>query len=120
MIINGMPDHIHILIGLKPECNLSGLIRDVKANSSKWINENKLVTGKFEWQAGFGAFSVAQSQIQTEVKYILNQEDHHQKKTFRQEYIEFLEAYQIEFRPEYIFEDFGAAPSELNNHDAKS
>lgn len=117
MVINGMSDHLHILIGLKPDCNLSDLIRDVKANSSKWVNENKWVMGKFEWQTGFGAFSVGQSQIQTVVKYILNQEEHHRKKTFREEYMEFLNVYQIEFKPEYIFDDFGIAPTELKNND---
>jgi len=113
MVINGMPDHLHLLIGLKPDCNLSDLVRDIKANSSKWINENKWVVGKFEWQSGFGAFTVGQSQIKTVVNYILNQEEHHKKKTFREEYIEFLNAYQIDFKPEYIFEDFGVAPKEL-------
>ncbi|MDX1940528.1 MAG: IS200/IS605 family transposase [Saprospiraceae bacterium] len=118
MVINGMPDHVHILIGLKPDCNLSDLVRDIKANSSKWINENKWVAGKFEWQTGFGAFTVGQSQIQAVVKYILNQEEHHKKKTFRDEYIEFLTAYQIEFNTAYIFEDFGDAPTELKKeHD---
>ena len=112
MIINGMPDHIHILIGLKPDCVLSDLVRDIKANSSKWINENKFVLGKFEWQTGFGAFSVSQSQVQTIINYILNQEEHHKKKTFREEYIEFLNAYQIDFKKEYIFDDYGIAPTE--------
>lgn len=90
MVINGMPDHIHILIGLKPDCNLSDLIRDVKASSSKWINESKYLMGKFEWQTGFGAFTVSQSQIKTVVNYILNQEAHHKKKSFREEYIKFF------------------------------
>jgi putative transposase len=118
MVINGMPDHLHILIGLRPDCNLSDLIRDIKANSSKWINENKWVAGKFEWQTGFGAFTVGQSQVQAVVKYILNQEEHHKKKTFRDEYIEFLTAYQIDFKTEYIFEDFSSAPKELKKeHD---
>ena len=115
MIINGMPDHLHILIGFKPDCKLSDLVRDIKANSSKWVNENKLAPGKFEWQTGFGAFTVAQSQIQTVTGYILKQDEHHRKKTLREEYIEFLNAYQIEFRPEYIFEDYGIAPTELMN-----
>ena len=118
LIINGMPDHLHLLIRLKPDCNLSDLIRDIKSNSSKWVNENKRVPGKFEWQTGFGAFTVGQSQIKTVVNYILNQEEHHKKKTFRDEYIEFLTAYQIDFKPEYIFDDFGIAPTELNeDHD---
>lgn len=118
MIINGMPDHIHLLIGLNPNCNLSDLVRDIKANSSKWINENKWITGKFEWQAGFGAFTIGQSQVQAVVNYILKQEEHHRKKSFREEYIEFLNAYQIEFKTEYIFQDYNIAPTELpKNHD---
>ncbi|RJP62724.1 MAG: IS200/IS605 family transposase [Ignavibacteriales bacterium] len=116
MIINGVPDHLHLLIGLKPDCNLSDLVRDIKSNSSKWINENRLVAGKFEWQNGFGAFTIGQSQIKTVVNYILNQEEHHRKKTFKEEYIEFLNAYQIDFKPDYIFDDYGAAPTELNKN----
>jgi REP element-mobilizing transposase RayT len=85
MIINGMPDHVHPLIDLKPDCNLSDLVRDINANSSKWVNEQKLVMGKFGWQTGFGAFSLGQSQIDKIGQYILKQEEHHAKKTFREE-----------------------------------
>lgn len=104
MIINGMPDHIHLLIGTKPDCNLSDLVRDIKANSSKWINEKKFLIGKFEWQTGFGAFTLGQSQIPRIVNYIKNQEEHHKKKTFKNEYIAFLKAYEIEFKNEYLFD----------------
>ena len=107
MIVNGMPDHVHLLIGLKPDCNLSDLVRDIKANSSKWVNEQKLVMGKFEWQTGFGAFSLGQSQVDKIEQYILKQEEHHQKKSFREEYTGFLQAYQVDFKPEYLFEDVG-------------
>jgi REP element-mobilizing transposase RayT len=117
MVINGMSDHIHILLGLKPDCNLSDLLRDIKANSSKWINDNKYVIGKFEWQTGFGAFTVSQSQLRIVINYILNQEEHHRKKTFREEYIEFLNVYQIDFKSEYIFDDYGVAPTELSGDD---
>lgn len=110
-----MPDHLHLLLGINADCRLSELVRDIKANSSKWINENKLVRGKFEWQNGFGAFTVGQSQLQRVIRYIQQQEKHHQRKSFRDEYIDFLKAYQIDFNPTYIFEDFGAAPTELNN-----
>lgn len=103
--VNGIPDHIHILIGTKPTCNLSDLIRDVKANTSRWINENKLTPKKFEWQKGFGAFTVSQSQVSVVINYIKKQEEHHQVKTFRQEYIEFLKAYQIDYKDEYLFDD---------------
>lgn len=105
MIINGMPNHIHLLIGTKPDCNLSDLVRDIKANSSKWINENKLVNGKFEWQLGFGAFTVSPSSVKNVIEYIKNQEMHHAKKSFREEYIEFLTVYEIDFKSEYIFKD---------------
>ena len=113
MMINGVADHVHLLIGLKPECNLSELIRDIKSNSSKWVNENRLVPGRFEWQTGFGAFSVGQLQVQRIVNYIKNQEEHHREKTFRDEYVEFLNSEGIQFNPKYIFEDYGAAPTGL-------
>ena len=104
MIINGMPDHLHLLIGLKPDCNLSDLIRTIKANSSKWINENRFVVGKFQWQKGFGAFSIGTSSVDTVINYIKTQEEHHRKKTFKEEYIEFLEAYQIDYNINYLFD----------------
>lgn len=105
MIINGVENHIHILLGTKPTCNLSDLIRDIKANSSKWINEKRLVGKKFQWQNGFGAFTVSQSGIKNVINYIKNQEEHHKKKSFKDEYIEFLDAYEIDFKNEYIFDD---------------
>jgi putative transposase len=103
MIINGMTDHVHILLGLKPNCNLSDVVRDIKAGSSKWINDKNFVLGKFEWQTGFGAFTIGQSQIPITVNYIKNQEEHHRMKTFREEYISFLNAYEIDFKNEYLF-----------------
>ena len=105
MIINGMPNHIHLLIGTKPDCNLSDLIRDIKANSSKWLNEKRLINGKFEWQTGFGAFTVGASQLPRIVNYIKNQEEHHKGKTFKEEYVAFLKAYDVDFKNEYIFTD---------------
>ena len=105
MIINGMPDHIHILVGTKPNCNLSDLVRDIKANASKWINEKKFINGKFEWQTGFGAFTIGQSQIPKILNYIKAQEEHHKKKSFKEEYIDFLNAYQIDYKNEYLFTD---------------
>jgi REP element-mobilizing transposase RayT len=117
MIINGMPDHVHILIGLKPDCNLSDLVRDIKANSSKWINENNLIRGKFEWQTGFGAFTVGHSQIPMVIDYILGQEEHHRKKSFREEFIDFLNTYKIDFNPKYIFEDPSDDPTETLSND---
>ncbi|MFN3194512.1 MAG: IS200/IS605 family transposase [Chlorobiota bacterium] len=103
MIINGMPDHVHLLIGTKPNCNLSDLVRVIKSNSSKWINEKSLVRGKFEWQTGFSAFTVSQSVVPSVVEYIKNQEKHHKKKTFREEYIDFLKANNIDYNTDYIF-----------------
>lgn len=103
MYVNGMPDHIHILIGTQPDCNLSDLIRDVKSNSSKWINEKKLTSSKFSWQTGFGAFTVSHSQLSLITNYIINQEEHHKKKSFRNEYLEFLNANNIDYKNEYIF-----------------
>jgi putative transposase len=88
--INGMSDHIHILIGMRPHQSISDLMQDVKGNSSKWINEKKLVKGKFEWQEGYGAFSYGKSQMKDVILYIENQEQHHLKKTFREEYLDFL------------------------------
>jgi REP element-mobilizing transposase RayT len=103
--INGMPNHIHILIGLKPTMALSNLVRDIKANSSKFINTQQWIAGKFEWQQGFGAFSYSHSQLDTVIKYIQNQEEHHKTKTFRQEYTEFLKLYNIDYKNEFIFND---------------
>ncbi len=105
MIVNGMPNHIHLLIGTKPNSNLSDLIRDIKANSSKWINEKKLTPMKFEWQTGFGAFTVSQSGVAKVIEYIKNQEEHHRNKTFKEEYVEFLKAYEINFKEEYLFDE---------------
>ena len=103
--INGMSDHIHLLIGFRPIQSLSDLLQDVKGNSSKWINERKFVRDKFEWQEGYGAFSYGKSQIKSVINYIENQEEHHKKKTFREEYIEFLNIFEIEYDEKYIFKD---------------
>lgn len=105
LAINGMPDHIHILIGLKPTAVLSNIVRDIKANSSKFINDRKWIAGKFEWQQGFGAFSYSHSQLTNVINYIQNQEEHHKTKTFREEYIDLLKLYNIDFKNEFIFND---------------
>ena len=104
LAINGMPDHVHALVGIKPDICLSDLVRDVKAGSSKYINDSKLVKGRFEWQNGFGAFSLGHSQLDAVFAYIRNQEEHHHKKTFAEEYTEFLDLYQIEYKSDYLFE----------------
>lgn len=106
IIVNGVADHVHCFIGLKPSMSISDLIRDIKNNSSKFINEKGFVKGKFQWQEGYGAFSYSHSQIEQVYNYILNQEAHHQKQTFKQEYLEFLAKYEIEHKPEYLFEWF--------------
>lgn len=100
--INGMSDHIHILIGIKPNKALSDLVRDIKANSSQFINEKSWINGKFEWQTGFGAFSYSHSQLTNVINYIKNQEDHHKTKTLKEEYLDFLKAFEIEYKDEYI------------------
>ncbi len=104
IIINGMPDHIHVFVGLKPAMALSGLVRDIKNNSSNFVNDHRYVKGKFAWQEGYGAFSYSHSQIGRVYDYILNQELHHQKKTFKQEYNSFLKKFEINFDEKYLFE----------------
>jgi putative transposase len=104
IIVNGMPDHIHAFIGLKPSLSISDLVRDVKNNSSKFINENRLVKGKFSWQEGYGAFSYSHSQIENVYNYILNQEIHHRAKSFKEEYLEFLKKFEIEHNEKYLFD----------------
>ena len=104
IIVNGVSDHVHIFIGLKPSIALSDLVRDIKNNSSKFINEQNWVKGKFSWQEGYGAFSYSHSHIENVYQYILNQEKHHQKITFRQEYLEFLDKFQVEYNEKYLFD----------------
>ena len=99
-----MPDHTHILVGMKADISVSDLVRDIKAISSKFINDNRYIRGKFNWQTGFGAFSYSKSQIDSVIKYILNQEQHHKKQTFKMEYLEFLEKFRIEYDNKYLFE----------------
>lgn len=99
-----MPDHVHMLIGFKPAMSVSDLVRDIKANSSKFINEKKWVIGKFNWQEGFGAFSYSKSQQDDVVRYILNQEEHHKIKTFKDEYLDFLKKFEVEYDEKYLFE----------------
>ena len=104
IIVNGVADHIHCFIGLKPSMSISDLMRDVKNNSSKFINEKGFIKGKFSWQEGYGAFSYSHSQIEQVYNYILNQEMHHQKKTFKEEYLEFLSRYEIDYKTAYLFD----------------
>ena len=105
LIINGMPDHVHSLIGLRPEQSISDLMKDVKSNSSKWINEQNFIKGKFAWQEGYGAFTYSKSQLPRLISYIENQEEHHRKKTFQEEYLKILEEQKVEYNPQYLFKD---------------
>ena len=101
--INGMPDHIHILFGMRPTQSISNLIKQVKQDSSKQINNKGFVNGKFSWQAGYGAFSYTKTQVPTIINYIKNQEKHHKTKTFKDEYLELLQEFNIDFDERYIF-----------------
>lgn len=101
--INGMPDHIHLLFGMRPTQSLSDLIKQVKQDSSKWINSRQFLHARFSWQSGYGAFSYARPQLPNVIRYIANQERHHSKKSFQEEYIDLLEAHEIEFDDRYLF-----------------
>ncbi|WP_310397974.1 IS200/IS605 family transposase [Hymenobacter sp.] len=103
LAINGMPDHLHLLIGLRPDKALSDLMREVKANSSKFINEQRWLPGKFSWQEGFGAFSYGASQLSQVINYIERQPEHHTKRTFAQEYELLLQHFRIEYHPAHVF-----------------
>ncbi|MCO5231438.1 MAG: IS200/IS605 family transposase, partial [Chitinophagales bacterium] len=104
LAINGMPDHIHILIGMKPTCCLSDLVREIKKSSNEFIKDKGFIKYKFNWQEGYGAFSYSQSALDNVIAYIENQKQHHTTKTFKQEYIEFLEKFKIEYKDEYLFD----------------
>lgn len=97
------PDHTHVLIGLNPNVSVSDIARVIKTNSSKWINQNNWYQGKFKWQNGFGVFSYSRSQIDSVINYILNQPEHHRKKSFKEEYLEILKKFEIKYDDEYLF-----------------
>ncbi len=103
LAINGMSDHVHVFIGMSPTIALSDLVRDIKAGSSGFINEKRWVRGKFHWQEGFGAFSHSNSEIDTVIRYIKNQQEHHRKKTFKEEYIDMLKSFSVEYDDRYLF-----------------
>jgi len=104
LAINGVADHVHILVGLSPAMALSDLVRDIKNNSTNFINKQRLVPGKFQWQLGYGAFSYSRSQRSRIISYIENQEQHHRKRTFREEYVAILKKFQVDYDEKYIFE----------------
>jgi putative transposase len=105
IIVNGVDDHVHGFLGLKPAISISELMKNVKAKSSKWVNDNMLTPARFEWQGGYGVFSYSRSHIDDVYKYIQNQAEHHKKQTFREEYLYFLKKFDVPYDERYIFED---------------
>lgn len=103
IIVNGVSDHVHLFVGLKPAMAASDLIRDVKNNTTKFINEQGFLRGRFSWQEGYGAFSYAHSQMDNVYQYVANQEQHHQKRTFREEYLDFLQKFDVPYEEQYLF-----------------
>jgi putative transposase len=104
LAINGHRDHIHILVSVRPACRVSDLVREIKKSSTEFINLNRFVKGKFYWQEGYGVFSYSRWDVDMIIAYIRNQKEHHQKKSFRQEYMEFLKEFEIEYQEEYLFD----------------
>jgi putative transposase len=104
IIVNGVSDHVHVFVGIRPSMNISDLVRDLKNNSSNFINERKFVRGRFSWQEGYGVFSYSHSQVDSVYRYIAHQEEHHQKKSFREEYIDMLQQFGIEAEERFLFE----------------
>jgi len=106
IIVNGVSNHVHIFLGLNPNISISDTVHDIKRNSSLFINQEKLCPGKFSWQEGYGAFSYSQSQLSKVYQYIQNQEFHHRKRTFQEEYLDFLHKSEILFNPQFLFDFF--------------
>lgn len=104
IIVNGMADHVHIFVGLNPSMRISDLVRDIKNNSSRFINEHHLLRGRFSWQEGYGVFSYGHSQIEKVFQYIKNQEQHHRKRSFKEEYFEPLTKFNVRYDERYLFE----------------
>lgn len=104
LAVGGWLDHVHVFFGMPPKKNISDLMRVVKTNSSKWINENGFVKGKFQWQEGYAAFSYSRSQRNTVINYIMNQEEHHKNKSFKEEYIDLLKNFEVDYDEKYLFE----------------
>lgn len=105
IIINGVPDHLYILVGLKPHQSLAELVQDIKASSSRWINEKKFLKVNFAWQVGYAAISYSQSHLDKVIEYIRNQEKHHKKKSFFEEYLQFLKAFKVEYDERYLLKE---------------
>lgn len=102
-----MPDHLHLLLGLHPDQSVADVVRELKSSSSAWVNTNQLLPHKFEWQRGYGAFSYAKSNVDNVVQYILNQPEHHRKTTFQTEFLALLTKFEIDYKPEYLFDWVG-------------
>ncbi|AQG78357.1 IS200/IS605 family transposase [Spirosoma montaniterrae] len=107
LIINGMPDHVHLLVGLRPTQSLSELMKNLKQSSAKWVNDNRLTQGHFSWQEGYGAFSYSKSQLPAVIRYIEKQEDHHTKRSFLDEYRQVLDAFGVSYEEQYLFQPLG-------------
>jgi putative transposase len=105
IIVNGVEDHVHCFVGLRPVVSISELMKTVKAKSSKYINDHKLTNERFEWQEGYGAFSYLQRDVDQIYNYVKNQEAHHQKQTFRDEYLDLLKEFEIGYDEQYIFQE---------------
>jgi REP element-mobilizing transposase RayT len=103
IVINNMPDHIHLLVGQRPDSNLSDLVGDIKSGSTNFINRQRWVRGRFNWQEGFGAFSYSRSQLDAVVRYIRNQQRHHRSRSFRDEYLKLLRRFGVQFDERYVF-----------------
>lgn len=104
LAINGVKDHIHILIGIRPSCRVSDLVREVKKASTEMINEKKLSKHHFQWQEGYGSFTYCKSSLNNVVNYVMNQKQHHKTKSFKEEFIELLEEFEVEYKEEYLFD----------------
>ena len=102
--INSMPDHIHMLCGINPDVAVSALVRDVKSHSTAFINSKKWIKTKFSWQVGFGAFTYSHSQLTVVIRYIENQEHHHRRVTFKDEYLRMLQNFKIKYEGKYVFD----------------
>lgn len=105
ILVNGVEDHVHCFFGLEPKISVSDVMKNAKSKSSKWVNESGLLKHRFEWQKGFGCFSYSRSHIDRVFRYIKNQEAHHKKETFREEYIKMLKAFGVVYDEKYLFED---------------
>ena len=103
--IGGIEDHVHLLLNIPPTKSVSNFIRDLKSSASKWVNDSKLTKQEFRWQKGYGAFTVSHSQVEHVQRYIQNQEEHHRKLTFKEEYVAILNRHNIQFEDHYLFEE---------------